>query len=215
MPLHLLAGWAALCAAALTLAVAALGRVAGVHLPARLLAAGFATAFFLALTQLPLPEPSLLRMQCPLLSAQPNWVPLYTADQVVREWRAFLAHPDWVPLELLSQGDAAVGRWLRHRTWGSLLRGGWALPALMNLLVCIPIGALLHPQVRRLRAALLAGLSLSLAVELTQVTSTWGLYPCAYRKFDVDDLILNTLGVALGFAIARRWARRARTAPAT
>jgi hypothetical protein len=213
VPLHLVAGLAALGAAVLTLALAALGRVAGLRPSARLVAAGFAALFFVALTQLPLPDPSLLKAQCPLIGAQPNWIPLYTADQIVREWRAFLSHPDGVPLELLSHGPDAVLRWLRHRTWGAVLRGGWALPALMNLLVCLPIGALLWPQARRLRAALLAGVALSLAVELTQITATWGLYPCAYRKFDVDDLILNSLGVALGFAMARCWSRRARMAP--
>jgi glycopeptide antibiotics resistance protein len=42
-----------------------------------------------------------------------------------------------------------------------------------------------------------------LAVELTQLTGIWGLYPCPYRQFDVDDLILNTTGVVIGFALAR------------
>ena len=50
---------------------------------------------------------------------------------------------------------------------------------------------------------MLGGFGLSLTVELTQLTGLWGLYPCPYRQFDVDDLILNTTGVALGFAVVR------------
>lgn len=43
----------------------------------------------------------------------------------------------------------------------------------------------------------------------------WGLYPCPFRLFDVDDLILNTLGAVVGsllavplVALLRRGARR-------
>jgi len=28
------------------------------------------------------------------------------------------------------------------------------------------------------------------------------VYPCAYRHFDVDDIIFNTIGAALGAALA-------------
>lgn len=38
--------------------------------------------------------------------------------------------------------------------------------------------------------------------ELTQVTGLYGIYNCAYRLFDIDDLFLNTLGGVIGFIIA-------------
>ena len=95
--------------------------------------------------------------------------------------------------------------WVRwHDDWHDVLRTSWTLPAVLNFLTCLPIGALLSPDVRGARTALGAGFALSLAVELTQITGTWGLYPCAYRKFDVDDLVLNTLGVVVGFLLAKR-----------
>ena len=50
----------------------------------------------------------------------------------------------------------------------------------------------------RLRWALLGGFGMSLFVETTQLTGTWGLYACSYRVFDVDDLMTNTLGAVLG-----------------
>jgi hypothetical protein len=46
------------------------------------------------------------------------------------------------------------------------------------------------------------GLSVSLLIETTQLTGIWGLYDCAYRYFDVDDLLLNTSGAVLGSLLA-------------
>ena len=40
-------------------------------------------------------------------------------------------------------------------------------------------------------------------IELSQKTAMFGLFACPWRQFDVDDLILNATGVALGFAVAR------------
>lgn len=50
--------------------------------------------------------------------------------------------------------------------------------------------------------ATLAGLATSLAIELTQLIGVWGLFPCAHRLFDVDDLLLNTAGATLGSLVA-------------
>ena len=35
--------------------------------------------------------------------------------------------------------------------------------------------------------------------EVTQLTGIFFIYPKAYRLFDVDDLLINTLGGILGF----------------
>jgi hypothetical protein len=208
IPLPQLLGLVALSTVLGTLVLAALGYAGGLRATTRLLPVLFATLFFLALTQLPFPDPSLLKMQCPLLGARPNWGPFYTAQQVFAEWREYLAHPDWIPLHLLSLGSGEIGIWRQRRTLGAFLFDTWTFSAVMNYLVCIPIGALLPSQGLRWRDAVVLGFSLSLLVELTQLTAAWGNYPCAYRKFDMDDLILNTLGVALGFTVARRWTRR-------
>jgi glycopeptide antibiotics resistance protein len=47
-----------------------------------------------------------------------------------------------------------------------------------------------------------ATLATSLAIELTQLIGVWGLFPCAHRLFDVDDLLLNTAGATLGSLVA-------------
>lgn len=39
---------------------------------------------------------------------------------------------------------------------------------------------------------------MSSAIELTQYTGIWGLYRCAYRYFDIGDLIANPAGALIG-----------------
>ena len=85
-----------------------------------------------------------------------------------------------------------------------LLSNPAAVQVVFNVLLFVPLGALVRHAVLRRRAGsgLLvgagAGLVVSLVIELTQLTGDWFLYPCSYRLFDVDDLIANTAGAALG-----------------
>jgi glycopeptide antibiotics resistance protein len=65
-----------------------------------------------------------------------------------------------------------------------------------NVLVFAPFGfalPLVWERARRAHVTIVAGALLSLAVELTQL-----FVPT--HTTDVDDLLLNTLGTALGFA---------------
>lgn len=74
---------------------------------------------------------------------------------------------------------------------------------LFNIILFMPLGIL---AVRWLRGniftGVLLGFAVSLAIELTQYTGIYGLYTCAYRVADVDDLITNTAGALLGAIIA-------------
>lgn len=80
----------------------------------------------------------------------------------------------------------------------------------LNVLLFLPLGFFLRVLGRRgILTALVAGFGVSLVVELTQLTGVWGLYPCAYRVFDVDDLITNTAGALLGSLLALLAPRRA------
>lgn len=74
---------------------------------------------------------------------------------------------------------------------------------LFNVLLFVPLGVFLR-RLNRLSwwAVLLAGVGTSLLIEFTQLTGNWGFSECAYRVFDVDDLILNTTGTAIGLIIA-------------
>lgn len=72
-----------------------------------------------------------------------------------------------------------------------------------NLAVFGLIGAGLAARTRNLVAALAFGLAVSGFIELSQLSGLYGFYPCAYRHFDVDDLILNGTGLLAGFGLAR------------
>lgn len=77
------------------------------------------------------------------------------------------------------------------------------LQVAFNVLLFVPLGMVLRHLFRRgLVVTVLAGLAVSGLIELTQLTGNWGLYPCAYRLMDVDDLLANTTGAALGFLAA-------------
>ncbi|WP_460778747.1 VanZ family protein [Microlunatus antarcticus] len=68
-----------------------------------------------------------------------------------------------------------------------------------NVALFVPLGMFLRHLLRRgIVVSTAIGLGVSLLVELTQLTGVWTLFPCAYRLFDVDDLIANTSGALLG-----------------
>ena len=101
-------------------------------------------------------------------------------------------------LHILGEGLASPSPWL----------GKQAAAIGMNFAICAMIGALLARHSRSLFTAILFGLGLPLLVELSQLTGLFGIYPCAYRLFDVDDLILNFAGILSGFLAAREeWTR--------
>ncbi|WP_236683063.1 VanZ family protein [Demequina globuliformis] len=73
----------------------------------------------------------------------------------------------------------------------------------LNVLLFVPLGVFVRVVVHRgMGVAAAAGAAVSLLIETTQITGVWGLYPCAYRLFDVDDLLTNTLGAVLGCVVA-------------
>lgn len=86
---------------------------------------------------------------------------------------------------------------------GNPLRHPGVLQLVFNVLLFLPLGVFVRVLAGRgIPVALVSGLGLSLLVETTQLTGVWGLYPCAYRFFDVGDLMTNTLGAVLGCALA-------------
>lgn len=88
-------------------------------------------------------------------------------------------------------------------TYFYLLKESAFLQVAFNVLLTVPFGIYLRYYFRRsfLQTACIS-FCLSLFFELTQVTGLYGIYNCAYRLFDIDDLFLNTLGGVIGFIIA-------------
>ena len=74
--------------------------------------------------------------------------------------------------------------------------------AAFNVLLTLPFGFYLRYYFEcKWYKALIFGFLLSLFFELTQLTGLYGIYPRPYRLFDVDDLVLNTLGTMIGYLI--------------
>ncbi|MCB5907419.1 VanZ family protein [Streptomyces pinistramenti] len=96
-----------------------------------------------------------------------------------------------------------------HVSFGALILHNPAFwQTVFNLLLLLPLGVFIRLHVRRgLLAATAAGLLVSLFFELTQFTGLWGIYPCPYRLFAVDDLLANAAGASIGWALAGPLAR--------
>ncbi|MDR2347381.1 MAG: VanZ family protein [Bifidobacteriaceae bacterium] len=90
-----------------------------------------------------------------------------------------------------------------HASASQLLHNPVLAQMALNVALFVPLGLFARLLWRRgPLVAAAVGAGLSLFVELTQLTGVWGLYPCAYRVFDVDDLITNTSGALIGAALA-------------
>ena len=73
----------------------------------------------------------------------------------------------------------------------------------LNVLLFVPLGFLLPtlwPRFRRPAGTILAGLILSVIIEAAQLFT--------FRLTDINDLITNTMGAALGYCIAEGFNRR-------
>lgn len=95
--------------------------------------------------------------------------------------------------------ERAQGDW----SPGSVLGYGAVWSTALNVALLAPLGFFLRYLVGlRFIAATAIAAGVSLLFELTQLTGLWFVYPCAYRLFSVDDLMLNTAGAVLGWLLA-------------
>ena len=86
---------------------------------------------------------------------------------------------------------------------GGLARNPAVMQVALNVALFMPLGFFLRFFWRRgVVVTTVVGLLISLLIECTQLTGVWGLYDCAYRFFDVDDLIVNTTGALIGGLLA-------------
>lgn len=117
---------------------------------------------------------------------------------------AYAAHPQLQPfhtLQLILATQPLVPS--DPSTWIAWLKSPDIYEAFFNVLLLVPLGVYLRYYFRRnFIQTFLIGLSTTLFFELSQLTGLWGLYAHPYRLFDVDDLILNTLGAIVGYLVA-------------
>ncbi len=90
------------------------------------------------------------------------------------------------------------------KTYWPALTESYVFVPLYNILLTLPFGMYLRYFCKMdLKQAVLASFLLSLFFELTQLTGLYFIYPRGYRLFDVDDLMLNTLGGLLGYLVVK------------
>lgn len=97
--------------------------------------------------------------------------------------------------------------WLPFRDFGD---ARYLFQTGMNAVMFLPPGILLPllwPRYRRFSRLAAAGALTSAMIELLQLF--------CFRATDVDDLIMNTLGAALGYLLVRRWVTRQSAPPVT
>jgi glycopeptide antibiotics resistance protein len=117
------------------------------------------------------------------------------------DWCAVSAvSPQWHPLHFIADISAAEARTGPF----DVLSSPVTLQVLFNVLLFVPWGVMVRGfWGRSITVATGAGLLASLTIETTQLTGLWGIYECAYREFDVDDVLTNTLGAFIGAGLAR------------
>lgn len=75
---------------------------------------------------------------------------------------------------------------------------------LYNILLTVPFGIYLRYYFKcGMKKTVLFSFLLSLFFEFTQLSGLYFIYPRGYRLFDVDDLMLNTLGGLLGYFLGK------------
>lgn len=90
-------------------------------------------------------------------------------------------------------------------TWLAITKQQAFFQAFFNFLLLMPFGVYLRyflKERRYWKRAFIISFLLTLFYEITQRTGIYGIFNCAYRLFDVDDLLLNSVGALLGFFLA-------------
>ncbi|EKF51791.1 VanZ family protein [Lactococcus garvieae] len=88
-------------------------------------------------------------------------------------------------------------------TWLAALKSPSFIQPFFNLLLTLPFGIYLRYLFKKnFSQTLVWSFLLTLSFELLQRSALFGLYPRPYRLFDVDDLMINTVGSLIGFGIA-------------
>lgn len=89
----------------------------------------------------------------------------------------------------------------RPSTWLAAFESSFSMQYAYNILLLLPMGVYLRYYFKKsFGQTVFICFCVSLFFELTQLSGLYGFYSRPYRLFDVDDLICNTTGGALGWA---------------
>jgi len=129
-----------------------------------------------------------------------------TAGALLAVYLMGLVALTFFPFDGLSGSEPVDLRLQAFRTINFALRKGLGslefLVLIGNLVAFVPLGMLVPLVLRRRSFALVlvAGLVVSLAIELGQLALSIRL-DFAYRSADIDDVIVNVCGAALGYLL--------------
>ena len=116
-----------------------------------------------------------------------------------------LTTPRWqlIPFSFIKDIITAIPLQINNlQTYIKTIKSFAFFQAFFNILLCLPFGVYLHYYFKyNLKQTILYTFLLSLFFELTQLSGLYFIYPRGYRLFDVDDLILNTLGGLIGYYV--------------
>ncbi len=89
-------------------------------------------------------------------------------------------------------------------TYLSTLKESYFYVPIYNIFLTLPFGIYLRYYFKfNWKKIIIYTFLLSLFYEITQLSGLYFIYPRGYRLFDVDDLLLNTLGGLVGYFIAK------------
>ena len=133
-------------------------------------------SYFLVI--LPLPNKTIvMQMKTP----QYNLIPFHFLSEIRNETSFYI-------------GDFA--------TYFPTLKNPIVYEAIFNILLLVPFGCYLKYYFNcNLKKTSFFSFCYSLFFELTQLTGLYFIYPRGYRVFDVDDLLLNTIGGIIGYGL--------------
>ncbi len=87
-----------------------------------------------------------------------------------------------------------------------IMQDGWkaVFQVLFNVILFLPLGFIAKRLGRLgLGKTLALSVAVTVLIETAQLTGLFGLYPFAYRTFDVDDILFNSLGGVAGWGCGR------------
>ena len=117
-------------------------------------------------------------------------------------WSLFSAYIGAVIGETILSGQRYASRSIQLIPFESVITGlflGRHTPILqmaLNMVLFIPMGVFLYLGKRKPMVSVLIGLGSSLVIEIVEYITKTGV-------FDIDDLIMNTLGTVIGYFIAK------------
>ncbi|MGX6970513.1 VanZ family protein [Vagococcus bubulae] len=110
------------------------------------------------------------------------------------------------PFNFLSDFNTIPGfKPYQLNTYPKMLKSFTFLQLLFNVALLFPLGVYLRfffKKAKKWYIALPIIFSVTLFFEVSQLTALFGYYTYPYRLFDVDDLMMNTLGGLIGFFTA-------------